>query len=376
MDQGPLSGFRIVEFAGLGPVPFCGMILSDLGADIIRIDRPGAKDSGPTYVTARGRRSIRLDLKRPEAIEACLTLIERADALYEGFRPGVMERFGLGPDVALQRNPRLVYGRVTGWGQTGPLAQAAAHDINYIAVTGALHAIGTAERPIPPLHLVGDTGGSALYLAIGLLAGMLHARATGTGQVVDAAMVDGAASLMAMVYGMKAAGVWKDERESNFADGGAHFYRAYRCADGEWISIASFEPQFYLLLIEKTGFHDPDIPNRMNRNVWPELREKMAELIATKSRAEWCALLEGTDVCFAPVLSLEEAPAYPHNVARQIFVERDGVVQPAPAPRFSATPGAIQRSPPDAGAHNREALSDWGFSDGEIDGLVERGALL
>ncbi|MFC3078158.1 CaiB/BaiF CoA transferase family protein [Phenylobacterium terrae] len=375
MRQGPLSGLKIVEFAGIGPGPFCGMLLSDLGADVVRIDRKGPGRASPANVTARGRRSVALDLKSPAAIETCLKLMERADAAFEGFRPGVMERLGLGPDVALKRNPRLVYGRMTGWGQFGPLAPAAGHDMNYIALTGALHAIGTEDKPVPPLNLVGDFGGGALYLAFGLLAGVIHARETGQGQVVDCAMTDGAASLMAMFYGFKAQGIWSGERRANMLDGGAHYYDTYRCRDGKWVSIGSIEPQFYALLLEKTGVNDPEFSKQMDRSAWPSLREKLAHVIAQKTRDEWCELMEGTDVCFAPVLDLDEAPKHPHNVARQTFVEVEGVVQPAPAPRFSATPGAIQGPPPANGAHDREALTDWGFSESELDELKGAGAL-
>jgi alpha-methylacyl-CoA racemase len=372
MRQGPLTGLKIVEFAGIGPGPFCGMLLSDLGADVVRIDRRGAGRGSPSDVTSRGRRSVALDLKSPQAVEACLKLMEKADGIIEGFRPGVMERLGLGPDVALKRNPKLVYGRMTGWGQTGPYAHAAGHDMNYIAITGALSAIGTKDKPTPPLNLVGDFGGGALYLAFGLLAGIIQARETGRGQVVDCAMSDGAASLMAMFYGMKASGVWKDERRANLLDGGAHFYDTYQCADGKWISIGSIEPQFYALLLEKTGITDPDFQHQMDRAIWPELREKLAQVISQKTREEWTTIMAGTDVCFAPVLDLEEAPKHPHNAARETFVEVAGVVQPAPAPRFSATPGRIQGPPPAIGANNKDALSDWGFSEAEI---AELGAL-
>jgi len=380
MGQGPLSGLRIVEFAGIGPGPFCGMLLSDLGADVVRIDRKGPGQQGggrgsPADVTARGRRSVALDLKAPEAIETCLKLLEQADGLIEGFRPGVMERLGLGPDVALSRNPKLVYGRMTGWGQTGPYAKAAGHDMNYIAITGALAAIGTTDKPVPPLNLVGDFGGGALYLAFGLLAGVIHARATGQGQVIDCAMSDGAASLMAMFYGFKAGGMWTEGRRSNLLDGGAHFYDTYQCADGKWISIGSIEPQFYLLLLEKTGISDPQFQHQMSREEWPELREKLAAVIKTKSRDDWCAIMDATDVCFAPVLTMDEAPNHAHNVARETFVEVAGVVQPAPAPRFSATPGAIQGPPPKIGADNDQALADWGFSVESIAGLKASGAL-
>ena len=369
MRQGPLSGLKVVEFAGIGPGPFCGMLLSDLGADVVRIDRKGGRGGAPSDITARGRRSVALDLKNPTAIEACLKLMESADAILEGFRPGVMERLGLGPDVALKRNSKLVFGRMTGWGQTGPYANAAGHDMNYIAITGALHAIGTTEKPVPPLNLVGDFGGGALYLAFGLLAGVIQARETGKGQVIDCAMSDGAASLMAMFYGFKASGMWKAERRSNMLDGGAHFYDTYQCADGKWISIGSIEPQFYALLLQKTGITDPDFARQHDRSAWPELHDKLAVVLAAKTQAEWCAIMDGTDVCFAPVLDLDEAPKHPHNVARQAFVEVAGVTQPAPAPRFSVTPGAIQGPPPAIGAHDREALMDWGFSTAEIDAL-------
>ena len=370
MRQGPLTGLKVVEFAGIGPGPFCGMLLSDLGADVVRIDRKGGRGGAPSDVTARGRRSVALDLKTPAAIEACLKLMEQADVVFEGFRPGVMERLGLGPDVALKRNPKLVFGRMTGWGQTGPYANAAGHDMNYIAITGALHAIGTADKPVPPLNLVGDFGGGALYLAFGLLAGVIQARESGKGQVIDCAMSDGAASLMAMFYGFKAAGAWKEERRHNLLDGGAHFYDTYQCADGKWISIGSIEPQFYALLLEKTGITDPEFASQMDRSKWPQLREKLAAAIAGKTQGEWCAIMDATDVCFAPVLDLDEAPKHPHNAARQTFVEVAGVMQPAPAPRFSVTPGAIQSPPPAIGAHDREALADWGFSSGEIDALT------
>lgn len=375
MRQGPLTGLKIIEFAGIGPGPFCGMLLSDLGADVVRIDRKGQGRGSPADVTARGRRSVGLDLKNPQAIETCLKLLESADAVFEGFRPGVMERLGLGPDVVLKRNPKLVYGRMTGWGQTGPYANAAGHDMNYIAITGALHAIGTKDKPIPPLNLVGDFGGGALYLAFGLMAGIISARETGKGQVIDAAMSDGAASLMAMFYGFKASGMWTHDRRANMLDGGAHFYDTYQCSDGKWVSIGSIEPQFYALLLEKTGITDPAFAAQMNRGEWDGLRAKLAEVIAGKTQDEWTAIMGGTDVCFAPILDLDEAPRHPHNVARQTFVEVAGVTQPAPAPRFSATPGAIQGPPPAIGAHDTEALTDWGFSGAEVEALKAAGAL-
>ena len=375
MRQGPLSGLRLVEFAGIGPVPFCGMLLSDLGADVLRIDRKGGVGSVPTEIVSRGRRSVALDLKNPAAVEICLKLCERADAVFEGFRPGVMERLGLGPEVVLKRNPKLVYGRMTGWGQTGPYANAAGHDINYIAISGALHAIGPREKPMAPLNLVGDFGGGALYLAFGLLAGVIHARESGEGQVIDCAMSDGAASLMSMFYWLKAAGTWTSERRSNALDGGSHFYDTYQCSDGEWISFGAIEPHFYDLLLTKIGASSAQFTGQMDRAAWPELREQLASLVAAKTRAEWCEILDGTDACFAPVLDLDEAPRHPHNAARKTFVQVAGVTQPAPTPRFSATPGAIQGPPPAAGAHNLEALSDWGFSDLDLDGLASTGAM-
>lgn len=376
MRQGPLTGLKIVEFAGIGPGPFCGMLLSDLGADVVRIDRKGGGRSAKSDITSRGRRSVALDLKKPESVETCLKLIEKADALFEGFRPGVMERLGLGPDVALARNPKLVYGRMTGWGQTGPYAQAAGHDMNYIAITGALHAIGTEDKPVPPLNLVGDFGGGALYLAFGLLAGVISARESGKGQVVDVAMSDGAASLMSMFYGFKAAGIWKETRRSNLLDGGAQFYDTYQCSDGKWVAIGSIEPQFYALLRQKTGLDaDPAFDAQMDRDQWPALKAKLAEVIRTKTRDKWDEIMGGTDACFGPVLDLGEAPKHPHNVARQAFVELDGVVQPAPAPKFLGTPGRIQGPPPPIGGHNSEALADWGFSADEVKALEGAGAL-
>ena len=375
MAQGPLNGLKVIEFAGIGPGPFCGMLLSDLGADVVRIDRKGGRGGAKSDVTARGRRSVALDLKNPASIEACLKLVETADVLFEGFRPGVMERLGLGPDVVLKRNPKIVYGRMTGWGQTGPYANAAGHDMNYIAISGALHAIGLGDKPIPPLNLVGDFGGGALYLAFGILAGVIHARTSGQGQVIDCAMSDGAASLMAMFYGFKASGMWTDNRRDNMLDGGAHFYDTYQCSDGKWISIGSIEPQFYALLLEKTGITDPAFQQQMDRAQWPALKAKLAEVIKTKSRDEWCAIMDATDVCFAPVLDLNETASHPHNAARQTFVEIEGVVQPAPAPRFSATPGAIQAPPPAVGAHNDEAFADWGFAAADVENLKAVGAL-
>ncbi len=363
MRTGPLADVRIVEFQGIGPGPFCAMLLSDMGADVVRIDRKGS-GAIPWDVTSRGRRSVALDLKLDADRETALGLIAKADALIEGFRPGVMERLGLGPEPALARNPRLVFGRMTGWGQTGPLAHTAGHDINYIALSGALWAMGRAgQPPSPPLNLVGDFGGGALYLAMGICAALLHARRTGEGQVIDCAMTDGAASLSAMFYGMRAAGLWTDERDANLLDGGAPFYDTYETADGGWISIGALEPQFYALLLEKAGLGaDPDFAVQMDKSRWPALSQKLGDLIRTKTREEWRAILDGTDACFAPVLSFAEAPAHPHNVARETFVTVAGVVQPNVAPRFSRSPGAVQGPPPAPGEGGDSALKDWGIS--------------
>ena len=341
--SGPLTGFRVVEFAGIGPGPFACMMLADMGAEVITLDRPGANKNRKS-AAARGRKIIELDLKDAAACAQTLDLLEQADALIEGFRPGVMERLGLGPDVLLSRNPRLVYGRMTGWGQEGPLAQAAGHDINYIAVTGALAAIGPAERPVPPLNLVGDFGGGALYLVVGVLAALLEASKSGKGQVVDAAMCDGAASLMTMFFDFTAAGRWSGERGRNFLDGGAHFYGVYQCACGHFISIGSIEPQFYALLRHHAGLSDQAFDAQLDCEAWPSLKLKLEEVFKAKTRDEWCRIMEGSDVCFAPVLNLSEAPLHPHMAARKTFVERHGAIQPAPAPRFSRTPSAIRDS--------------------------------
>jgi len=376
MGKGPLAGVKIIEFAGIGPGPFCGMLLSDMGADVVRIDRKGGGGGSKFEVGARGRRSVAMDLKNPEAVEACLKLIEEADMLQEGFRPGVMERLGLGPDVCLKRNPKLVYGRMTGWGQYGPLAQAAGHDINYISLTGALHAIGRpGEKPVPPLNLVGDFGGGALYLALGMVSALTSARTTGKGQVVDCAMTDGSASLMSMFFGFTASGMWQPEKGTNMLDGGAHFYDTYETSDGKYISIGSIEPQFYALLREKAGLTEDLWDAQMDRAKWPEMKEKIEGIFKTKTRDEWSELMEGTDICFAPVLGLDEAIDHPHNKERQTIVEIDGVKQPNVAPRFSGTPSEIQGPPPGVGAHNDEALSDWGFSAGDIDALKSSGAI-
>ncbi len=378
---GPLQGIKVVELAGIGPAPMCAMLLADLGAEVIRVDRLAPADlgidSGRQYnLLERSRRSIAVDLKSAEGVEVVLKLMEQADALIEGFRPGVTERLGLGPDVCLARNPRLVYGRMTGWGQDGPMAPAAGHDINYIALTGVLDAIGTSGgQPVPPLNLVGDFGGGALYLAFGVLAGLLEARTSGQGQVIDAAMVDGAASLLTAIYGMYGSGSWSLERGTNILDTGSHFYGTYECADGKWISIGSIEAKFHAELLEKLGLEESDIPDRMDRSRWVEHKKRLTELFLAKTRDEWCAVMEGSDVCFAPVLSMAEAPNHPHNVARGAFVEVDGVIQPGPAPRFSRTPGQIQSPPPDPGQHSEAILADWGWSADQIAALRSAGAV-
>ncbi|HEX2465909.1 MAG TPA: CaiB/BaiF CoA-transferase family protein [Thermoanaerobaculia bacterium] len=368
---GPLSGTKVIEIAGIGPGPFCAMMLADMGAEVVRIDRRSAAGEGSKFdVLNRGRRSLALDLKKQAAVTAILRMVRRADALIEGFRPGVMERLGLGPDLCLERNPRLVYGRMTGWGQEGPLAQAAGHDINYISLTGALHAIGpTGGGPVPPLNLIGDFGGGGMLLAFGVVCAMLDAARSGKGQVVDAAMTDGSAALMAAVYGIKARGGWTNERGANLLDGGAPFYGTYQCKDGKWISVGSLEPQFYELLREKAGMAEPSVNDRWSKDSWAGNRTKLGQIFKTKTQAEWCALMEGSDVCFAPILDLDEAPRHPHNKQRQTFVDVDGVTQPAPAPRFSRTPGAVQAPPPKAGEHSEAVLRDWGFSTQEISDL-------
>lgn len=363
MASGPLTGVKIVEFAGIGPGPFCCMLLSDMGADIVRIDRKGGRNM-PNDVTSRGRRSIALDMKDANDVAVARELVSKADALIEGFRPGVMERLGIGPDDALKLNPRLVYGRMTGWGQTGPLAHAAGHDINYIALSGALHAMGRkGSPPSPPLNLVGDYGGGALYLAMGVCAALFEAQRSGKGQVIDAAITDGTASLMAVMFGLRASGIWTDDRDANLLDGGAHFYDVYETKDGKFIALGPIEPQFYAIFLDKLGLAgDPDFGVQMLKPSWPALSEKVAAAVVAKTQAEWTALLEGTDVCYAPVLTMGEAPTHPHNAARGTFVDVQGLVQPAPAPRFSRTPSAIQGPAAQPGQNTAEILADWEIS--------------
>lgn len=378
--MGPLAGVKVVEFAGIGPGPMCCMLLADMGATVIRVDRAANVDRDPMEprfnTLLRGRKNIALDLKHPEGLEAALQLCDQADILIEGFRPGVMERLGLGPDVVFARNARMVYGRMTGWGQQGPIARTPGHDINYIALTGALHAIGThGEGPVPPLNLVGDFGGGALYMAMGALAAYIEAGKSGRGQVVDTSMVEGAASLMTSAYGSLAAGVFTENRESNRLDGGCHHYNTYETSDGEHISIGSNEPQFYRRMLELVGLADADLPAQTDRDEWPEMRKLLGGIFKTKTREEWTAILEQEEVCYAPVLRMTEALAHPHNVARESFIELDGVAQPAPAPRFMRTPSETTMSCAYAGQHSREGLADWGFATEEIATLEASGAL-
>lgn len=382
---GPLRGVSVVELAGIGPGPFAGMMLADMGASIVRIDRmPSPSAAGGLAallrndsVVDRGRRSIAVDLKDARGVEVVLKLVARADILIEGFRPGVTEKLGLGPDVCLAHNPKLVYGRMTGWGQTGPLAHAAGHDLNYIAISGALHAIGPKDRPPPPpLNLVGDYGGGGMFLALGVVAALYEAQRSGLGQVVDAAMSDGTAVLMAPQYGLAAKGFWSDERESNFLDGSAPFYGTYECADGGYVAIGPIEPQFYRRLLELCHIDDPHFERQWERAEWPALKAKLAAVFRRCSRDEWCALLEGSDACFAPVLSMSEAPSHAHNRARATFVTAAGVTQPAPAPRFGRTPSELPPPPPVIGAQGGELLREIGCSDAEIADLVEAGVTL
>jgi alpha-methylacyl-CoA racemase len=380
--MGPLHGTRVIELAGIGPAPMTAMLLAELGADVVRVDRVadaglGIGMSAQFQLLQRSRPSIAVDLKSAEGKRVVLDLCAGADALIEGFRPGVTERLGLGPEDCWQVKPSLVYGRVTGWGQEGPLSSAAGHDINYISLTGALAAIGRAgQPPTPPLNLVGDFGGGALYLALGVVSAMFEARSSGQGQVVDAAMIDGAASLMTSAYGMKAAGLANNPRGSNILDSGAHFYDVYETSDGRYISLAPIEAKFYAELLERLGKTADDLPqSRSDTRAWPDLKEKVAAIMKTKSRDEWCSILEGTDVCFAPVLELDEAAAHPHNAARNTFVDRNGVVQPNAAPRFSRTPAEIRSDPPATGANTQEALAAWGFDESRIAALMESGAI-
>jgi alpha-methylacyl-CoA racemase len=377
---GPLAGIRVVEVAGIGPGPFCAMVLADLGAEVITVDRPPAVRPEPGSarfdVLRRGRRAVAVDLKADGGAEVVLRLVEASDALLEGFRPGVAERLGIGPDACLARNPRLVYGRMTGWGQEGPLAQAAGHDITYAAVAGALAHIGRAgQPPTPPLNLVADFGGGGMLLAVGLVSGLLHAQRTGEGQVVDAAMVDGTALLMAPFYGASGMGYWSDERGTNLLDSGAPFYDVYRCGDGAEVAVGALEPQFYGALLEVLDLDPAGLPDQHDRDRWPEVRAALADAFATRPRAEWLARAEGRDACLAPVLPMREAAHHEHLVARGTVVEVDGVAQPAPAPRFSATPARLGAPPALPGEHTDEVLRALGFAAAEIEDLRGAGVL-
>ena len=386
--MGPLHGVRVVELAGIGPGPVCGMLLADLGADVVLVERAranpnaaelfGGRDGDPAAFFNRGKRSLAVDLKSPDGVAVVLDLVARAHLFIEGFRPGVTERLGLGPDACLARNPALVYGRMTGWGQHGPLAQAAGHDLNYVALSGALHPTGPGDAPpLAPPTLVGDMGGGTMLLAVGLLAALHHARATGAGQVVDAAITDGSALLTTLLHSLRAFGQWDDARQANLLDGGAPWYNTYACADGGYVTVGALEPAFHRELLTRLGIPDGDplYTTQHDRAQWPTQRARLAALFRTRTRAEWCALLEGSDACFAPVLDLGEVPSHPHHAARGTFVTRDGVTQPAPAPRFSATPGAAGAAPPARGAQGRAILEELGVDAARIDALVAAGVV-
>ena len=380
-SRGPLTGYKIIEIAGIGPGPFAAMMLSDMGAEVIRVERVQAvrdtQSSNANWdVMQRGRKNVAIDLKHADGVEALLQLVEKADAMIEGFRPGVMERLGVGPDVCLARNKKLVFGRMTGWGQDGPYANAAGHDINYIALAGALAHFGrSGEAPVPPLNMVGDFGGGGMLLAYGVVCALLEAQRSGAGQVVDAAMVDGSAILMSMFWGFKNIGLHDENaRGTNMLDSGAHFYDVYKCSDGKYVSIGSIEPQFYAQLLQLTGLaSDAEFANQQDRSMWPKLKQRLTEVFATKTQAEWCKMMEGTDVCFAPVLTMSEAAKHPHNVARKTFIEIAGTTQPAPAPRFSRTVASLPTAPVGAGANTREVLQSWGIQN--VDELITRGVV-
>ena len=378
--MGPLAGVKIIEIKGIGPGPFAGMLLADMGAEVIVVER-SSKGSGMIALPAamdcnsRGKKSIALNLKTAAGAETLLRLVESADMLFEGFRPGVAERLGFGPEQCHARNPSLVYGRITGWGQTGPLAKTAGHDINYISLTGSLAAIGNPDKPTVPLNLVGDYAGGSMYLVMGMLAALYEAQRSGKGDVIDAAITDGSASLMSMFHSMDKLGAWSPERGSNMLDGSAPFYDVYETSDGRFVSIGSIEPQFYALLVEKTGV-DPEVfANSYDKSQWPQMKERLIEVFKTKSQAQWCEFMEGTDLCFAPVLNYREAPAHPHNAARNTYIDIDGLIQPAPAPRFARSDCATPSSPSSEGADTHEVLAQWGFSEQEITTLGVDGAL-
>ena len=376
--MGPLNGYTVIELAGIGPAPMGGMMLADMGAEVIRIERAGAADPRITErVSGRGKKSVVLNLKDPSGVETLLRMVENADVLIDPYRPGVCEKLGIGPEQCLERNPKLVFARMTGWGQEGPLANAAGHDINYIAITGALYAMGRkGEKPVPPLNLVGDMGGGGMLLITGILAALLEAGNSGQGQVIDVAMVDGAAQLMWMFHGFETIGGWDPtQRESNMLDGGAHFYDTYECADGEYVAIGSIEPQFYALLKAKAGLSEEDFGDQNNKDNWPEMKQKITEVFLSKTQAQWCELMEGTDVCFAPVLNFKDAPSHPANVARNTYIEMDGVTQPAPAPRFSRTRSEVAHGVHGLGEDTDTVLGAMGFGEQEIASLRDGGAI-
>jgi alpha-methylacyl-CoA racemase len=377
--SGPLRGLRIVEMGGLGPAPFAGGLLGDMGADVLRIDRiarPSASDARRFDFYNRNKRSLALDLKQPAAVEAVLKLTANADALIEGFRPGVMERLGLGPEACLIANPKLVYARMTGWGQQGPIAQEAGHDINYLALTGALNSLGPADRPPPPpLNLIADLGGGGMYLCVGLLAAVLEARQSGLGQTIDVAMIDGVTHLMSAFQAMRQQGSWTDKRSDNIVDGGAPYYRAYETSDGLFVAVGAMEPHFYANLIACLGLDAKDLPGQEDRAAWPRLRERFQAILRTRTRDEWVAATAGKDACLAPVLSIDEAPEHPQMRARSVHAEFDGLLHPSPAPRFSRTPSMLHRATPSAGQDSRAALADWGLSEAEIAALESAGAM-
>jgi len=377
--SGPLAGVRVIEVAGLGAGPYTAMMLADFGADVIRVDRPGTRTALPEkYALSRGRRSVIIDMKQPDGLAAFMTLVERADVLLEGFRPGVAERLGFGPDACLARNPRLVYGRMTGWGQQGPMSQMAGHDLNYLALTGALTLLQRrpGSRPVTPPGLLADFGGGGLMLAFGVVCGLLEARRSGTGQVIDAAMTDGVASLTTLIYSMTAQGRWVDQPGVNFCDGGSPYYDSYETSDGRYVVVAAIEPQFYAALLDKLGLSAADLPDRDDQANWPRLKKLFADIFITRSRDEWTEHFDGSDACVTPMLTFSEAPGHPHNAARGTIVEAFGVTQPAPAPRFSRTPGAIAGPPPAPGAQSAEILLAWGFPAEKVDELLAAGTVL
>ncbi|HHZ67024.1 MAG: CaiB/BaiF CoA-transferase family protein [Alphaproteobacteria bacterium] len=376
-NGGPLAGLKIVELAGIGPAPLCCSLMSDLGADVLRIDRNldaklGVPRDRRTDLVRRGRKSVSIDLKNIKGVQTAMRLIEGADVLVDPFRPGVTEKLGLGPDECFASNRKLIYARMTGWGQTGPLAHAAGHDLNYLSLTGIVHAIGPKEIPTPPLNVVADMGGGAMSMALGILAGVYEARNSGEGQVVDISMTEGSAYLALAMYGMAAVGDYSHERQDNILDGGAPFYRCYETKDGKFVSIASIEAKFYDLLLEKTGIKGQEtLPGQFDKTQWPEMHARFEAVFKTKTREEWCEIMEGSDVCFAPVLTFNEAPDHPHNKVRGTFVDVEGVLQPNPAPRFSRTPGSVKGVAPDYGQNTRDGLLEWGFGAAEIDELMK-----